>query len=225
LPCEFTISPLILGKIVKVSKKIIEAKQRKKQTERKATKTLENLKELVEACIRKERKAQHRFFELYYGKMMSVCLRYIKDRDSAQEVLQDGFIKVFDKLDLFDFRGSIEGWMRRIFSNTAIDAIRKAKRNPFLSENDNDFKDPGVNQMEEKEDLETLQLSYQKAMDSVDQLSPAYRTVFNLYVFEEYSHKEIAEILGISEGTSKSNLAKARMNLQKMLEKKNVYNV
>jgi RNA polymerase sigma factor (sigma-70 family) len=186
---------------------------------------LENLKELVEACIRKERKAQHRFFELYYGKMMSVCLRYIKDRDSAQEVLQDGFIKVFDKLDLFDFRGSIEGWMRRIFSNTAIDAIRKAKRNPFLSENDNDFKDPGVNQMEEKEDLETLQLSYQLAMDSVNQLSPAYRTVFNLYVFEEYSHKEIAELLGISEGTSKSNLAKARMNLQKMLEKKNVHKV
>jgi len=186
---------------------------------------LENLKELVEACIRKERKAQNRFFELYYGKMMSVCLRYIKDRDSAQEVLQDGFIKVFDKLDLFDFRGSIEGWMRRIFSNTAIDAIRKAKRNPFLSENDNEFKDPGVNQMEEKEDLETLQLSYQKALDSVNDLSPAYRTVFNLYVFEEYSHKEIAEILGISEGTSKSNLAKARMNLQKMLEKKNVHKV
>jgi RNA polymerase sigma-70 factor (ECF subfamily) len=157
--------------------------------------------------------------------MMSVCLRYIKDRDSAQEVLQDGFIKVFDKLDLFDFRGSIEGWMRRIFSNTAIDAIRRAKRNPFLSENDNDFKDPGVNQMEEKEDLVTLQLSYQLAMDSVNQLSPAYRTVFNLYVFEEYSHKEIAEILGISEGTSKSNLAKARMNLQKMLVKKNVHKV
>jgi RNA polymerase sigma-70 factor (ECF subfamily) len=79
--------------------------------------------------------------------------------------------------------------------------------------------------MEEKEDLETLQLSYQKALDSVNDLSPAYRTVFNLYVFEEYSHKEIAEILGISEGTSKSNLAKARMNLQKMLEKKNVHKV
>lgn len=186
---------------------------------------MENLKDLVEGCIRKERKAQHRFFELYYGKMMSVCLRYVKDRDSAQEVLQDGFIKVFDKLDLFDFRGSIEGWMRRIFSNTAIDAIRKAKRNPFLSENDNDFKDPGVNQIEEMEDLEMLQLSYQKAMDCVNHLSPAYRTVFNLYVFEEYSHKEIAEILGISEGTSKSNLAKARINLQKMLEKKNVNKV
>lgn len=178
------------------------------------------LKELIEACVRKERKAQHTFFKLYYGKMLTVCLRYIKDRDSAQEVVQDGFIKVFDKLDLFDFRGSIEGWMRRIFSNTAIDAIRKAKRNPFLSDQDNDFKTPAENAMEEKEDLEALRLKYEVAMDCIDRLSPAYRTVFNMYVFEEYSHKEIADILGISEGTSKSNLAKARMNLQKMLETK-----
>lgn len=178
------------------------------------------LKELIEACVRKERKAQHTFFKLYYGKMLTVCLRYIKDRDSALEVVQDGFIKVFDKLDLFDFRGSIEGWMRRIFSNTAIDAIRKSKRNPFLSDQDNDFKTPAENAMEEKEDLEALQLKYEVAMDCIDRLSPAYRTVFNMYVFEEYSHKEIADILGISEGTSKSNLAKARMNLQKMLETK-----
>jgi RNA polymerase sigma-70 factor (ECF subfamily) len=178
------------------------------------------LKELVAACVRKERKAQHMFFKAYYGKMLSVCLRYIKDRDSAQEVVQDGFIKVFDKLELFDFRGSIEGWMRRIFSNTAIDAIRKAKRNPFLSDQDNDFKVPAENAMEEREALEELQVKYEVAIDCIDRLSPAYRTVFNMYVFEEYSHKEIAEILGISEGTSKSNLAKARMNLQKMLDTK-----
>ena len=150
--------------------------------------------------------------------MLSVCLRYIKDRDSAQEVVQDGFIKVFDKLELFDFRGSIEGWMRRIFSNTAIDAIRKAKRSPILSDQDNDFKMPAENTMEERESLEELQVKYSVALDCINRLSPAYRTVFNLYVFEEYSHKEIAEILGISEGTSKSNLAKARMNVQKMLE-------
>ena len=117
------------------------------------------LKELVAACVRKERKAQHMFFKAYYGKMLSVCLRYIKDRDSAQEVVQDGFIKVFDKLELFDFRGSIEGWMRRIFSNTAIDAIRKAKRNPFLSDQDNDFKVPAENIMEEREALEELQVN------------------------------------------------------------------
>ncbi len=179
--------------------------------------TLE-LKALVAACVRKERKAQQQFFKAYYGKMFSVCLRYIKDRDSAQEVVQDGFIKVFDKLELFDFRGSIEGWMRRIFSNTAIDAIRKAKRSPFLSDQDNDFRLDEENAMEAREELQALQLKYSVALGCINRLSPAYRTVFNLYVFEEYSHKEIAEILGISEGTSKSNLAKARMNVQKMLE-------
>jgi len=151
---------------------------------------------------------------------MAVCFRYISDRDSAQEVLQDGFIKVFDKLEMFDFRGSIEGWMRRIFSNTAIDAIRKAKRNPFLSDKDTDFKTPTENPLEEKEELEALHLKYEIAKECVNKLSPAYRAVFNLYVFEEYSHKEIADILGISEGTSKSNLSKARVNLQKMLTTK-----
>ena len=178
------------------------------------------LRSLIDSCVRKERKAQHTFFKLYYGKMLAVCLRYIKDRDSAQEVVQDGFIKVFEKLELFDFRGSIEGWMRRIFSNTAIDAIRKAKRNPFLSDQDNDFKTPAENELEEREEFEVLKIKYEVALECVNHLSPAYRTVFNLYVFEEYSHKEIAEILGISEGTSKSNLAKARMNLQKLLETK-----
>jgi RNA polymerase sigma-70 factor (ECF subfamily) len=108
--------------------------------------------------------------------------------------------------------------MRRIFSNTAIDAIRKAKRSPFLSDQDNDFRLDEENALEAREDLQALQLKYSVALDCINRLSPAYRTVFNLYVFEEYSHKEIAEILGISEGTSKSNLAKARMNVQKMLE-------
>ena len=113
--------------------------------------------------------------------------------------------------------------MRRIFSNTAIDAIRKAKRNPFLSDQDNDFKMPEENAMEERESLEELQVKYEVAKDCIDRLSPAYRTVFNLYVFEEYSHKEIAEILGISEGTSKSNLSKAKMNLQRILTEKFKY--
>lgn len=175
------------------------------------------IRQIVEGCVKGDRRAQETFFKMYYGKMYSVCLRYFTDKDSAQEVLQDGFIKVFDKLDLFDFRGSLEGWMRRIISNTAIDAIRKAKRNPFLSDRDTDFKTPIENPMEEKEKLDLLSLKSSIAMEAIHRLSPAYRTVFNLYVFEEYSHKEIAEILGISEGTSKSNLAKARMNLQKVL--------
>jgi RNA polymerase sigma factor (sigma-70 family) len=178
---------------------------------------IDKIKQIIEGCLRNDRRSQEAFFKLYYGKMMSVCLRYISDRDSAQEVLQDGFIKVFEKLEHFDFRGSIEGWLRRIISNTAIDAIRKAKRNPFLTDNDNDFKQLAENELEKKENLIYMELKAKVAMDEIQKLSPAYRTVFNLYVFEEYSHKEISEILGISEGTSKSNLSKAKVNLQNRL--------
>ncbi len=88
---------------------------------------LESLKIIIEGCVRNERKAQEQLFKLFYGKMLSVCLRYTVDHDSAQEILQDGFIKVFEKLDSFDFKGSFEGWVRRIIANTAIDAIRKSK--------------------------------------------------------------------------------------------------
>lgn len=176
-----------------------------------------DIKQIVEGCLRNDRRSQEAFFKMYYGKLMSVCLRYISDRDSAQEVLQDGFIKVFEKLEHFDFRGSIDGWLRRIISNTAIDAIRKAKRNPFLTENENDFKQVAENELEKKEHLIFMDLKAKVAMEEIQKLSPAYRTVFNLFVFEEYSHKEIAEILGISEGTSKSNLSKAKTNLQNRL--------
>lgn len=176
-----------------------------------------DIKQIVEGCLRNDRRSQEAFFKMYYGRLMSVCLRYISDRDSAQEVLQDGFIKVFEKLEHFDFRGSIDGWLRRIISNTAIDAIRKAKRNPFLTENENDFKQVAENEIEKKEHLIFMDLKAKVAMEEIQKLSPAYRTVFNLFVFEEYSHKEIAEILGISEGTSKSNLSKAKTNLQNRL--------
>ena len=152
--------------------------------------------------------------------MFSVCLRYISDRDTAQEVLQEGFIKVFDKLEHFDFKGSFDGWIRRIIANTAIDTIRKNKRSPFLSDKDTDFKQEAVDEMVEKEELEFKTLKAEVALEAVSKLSPAYRTVFNLYVMEDYSHKEIADILGINEGTSKSNLAKAKMNLQRILKEK-----
>jgi len=177
-----------------------------------------HLVEIVEGCLRGERRSQEALFKQFYGKMMAVCLRYLSDRDSAQEVLQEGFIKVFDKLEVFDFKGSLEGWIRRIIVNTAIDAIRKNKRNPFLSDQDNDFKQDSVDEVVEKEKFELLEIKSEIALASISKLSPAYRTVFNLYVIEELSHKEIAELLGISEGTSKSNLAKAKMNLQRHLK-------
>jgi RNA polymerase sigma-70 factor (ECF subfamily) len=178
----------------------------------------DHLKEIVEGCLKGERRSQEALFKQFYGKMFAVCLRYISDRDTAQEVLQEGFIKVFDKLEHFDFKGSFDGWIRRIIANTAIDTIRKNKRSPFLSDKDTDFKQEAVDEMVEKEVFDTVNLKAEVALEAVSKLSPAYRTVFNLYVMEDYSHKEIADILGINEGTSKSNLAKAKMNLQRHLK-------
>ncbi len=147
-------------------------------------------------------------------------MRYARDRDSAEEMLQEGFIKVFDKLEGFDYKGSFEGWMRRIIANTAIDQIRKSKKDPLLTDKDEDFKLGAEDRVVEKEEQEALEIKAEIAMEAIQNLSPAYRAVFNLYVMEEYTHKEIAEILGISEGTSKSNLAKAKMNLKKILNEK-----
>ena len=183
----------------------------------------EKFREIVEGCIANNRKCQEQLFKLFYGKMLSVCIRYIPDRDSAQEVLQEGFIKVFDKIGAFDHKGSLEGWIRRIVVNTAIDHIRKSKKDPFRTDQDDDFKLGASDPMVEMEELQLLELKAELAMKAIQQLSPAYRTVFSLYVLEDYSHKEIAEKLGISEGTSKSNLAKAKMNLQRILIEKYSY--
>lgn len=180
----------------------------------------EELRFIIEGCMRNERKNQEKLFKLFYGKMLGVCLRYTADHDTAQEILQDGFIKVFEKLNTFDFKGSFEGWLRRIIANTAIDSIRKSRKMVFIDQDDAVFQSETVNPMEEQEIENTKVLQAEVALQAIQLLSPAYRTVFNLYVIEDYSHKEIAELLGISEGTSKSNLAKAKQNLQKIIETK-----
>ena len=130
---------------------------------------------------------------------------------------------MFQKVDTYKFEGSFEGWVRRIIVNTAIDSIRKSKKNPFLSDQDTDFKQEAVDEMVEKEELEFKTLKAEVALEAISKLSPAYRTVFNLFVLEDFSHREIAEMLGINEGTSKSNLAKAKMNLQRILTEKFKY--
>jgi RNA polymerase sigma factor (sigma-70 family) len=182
----------------------------------------EELRQIIEGCIRNERKYQEKLFKIYYGKMLMVCKRYTMDDDSAQEILQNGFIKIFEKLEMFDFKGSFDGWVRRIIANTAIDSIRKLKRMPYLSDTDSEFVTETENKMEEEEEVEFKTIQANIALEAVEELTPGYRAVFNLYVFEEYTHKEIAEILGISEGTSKSNLAKAKQNLQRIIAKKTV---
>lgn len=176
--------------------------------------------EIIEGCRANKRVAQEQLYKMYFGKMLSVCLRYFKDRDTAQEVLQEGFIKVFDKLQSYDNTGSFDGWIRRIVANTAIDTIRKSKRDHLYVENDWQLGETNDDFSEGQELSQLLELKSEIAMKAIQSLSPAYKMVFNLFVFENYSHKEIAAELDISEGTSKSNFAKAKQNLQKILTQK-----
>jgi RNA polymerase sigma-70 factor, ECF subfamily len=175
--------------------------------------------EWIDGCLSNDRKAQRQLYKEFYGKMLSICMRYAGDRDEAKDILQDGFIKVFQSLDKFNQDGSLEGWIRRIMVNTALDKIRKDKRSLTLSQSE-DLLDVGV-QMEEEEEEEDLdermELNMKDVIRAMQDLSPGYKAVFNLYVLENMTHREIAEELGISEGTSKSNLAKAKLNLRKIL--------
>jgi len=181
-------------------------------------KTKEELQIIVEGCVKGKRKHQQKLFELFYGKMTGVCMRYAKNSDEAQDMVQNGFIKVFAKLEVYNFTGSLEGWIRRIMVNTAIDQIRKNKRDPFSIEDDSRIQnlEEDIPFDVEETEMETV-VKAEKAIQAISELSPAYKMVFNLYVIEGYTHKEIADYLGISEGTSKSNLAKAKQKLRTKL--------
>ena len=176
--------------------------------------------EIIGGCINDNRRCQQKVYEMLYGKMLGVCLRYTKDREDAVDVLQDGFIKVFANIKSFESTGSFEGWVRKIMVNTAIDFYRRNKK--MITYANSEYVEANAeNVMEEANpDEEYLNISPDEIMVAVQQLTPAYRTVFNMYVVDEYTHKEIAEQLGINEGTSKSNFAKAKMNLKKILTKK-----
>ena len=176
------------------------------------------LAKLVEGCKKQDRKCQQQVYQMLYGKMMSVCYRYAGSSDEAKDILQDGFIKVFEKIEHYSSGGSFEGWVRRIVVNTAIDYYRKKKKE-FAIEDDSRIKDEESVMEEEAESL-YAGLGIKDVMEAMQTLSPAYRTVFNLYVMEGFTHQEIAEELGISVGTSKSNLAKAKANIKKVLTEK-----
>lgn len=178
--------------------------------------------DLVDGCLRGERLSQQRVYELFSGKMMAVCLRYTKNADQAKDILQDGFIKVFRSMEKFNRAGSFEGWIRRIIVNTAIDHFRRTKNAYLLLGEERSIEDFGDEDdvvADGDEENETWDVRPADVINAMQKLSPAYRTVFNLYVFEELTHKEIADMLGINIGTSKSNFAKARQNLKKLLTK------
>lgn len=173
--------------------------------------------EIVEGCLQGGRKYQKLMYEKYYGSMMVVCMRYSSDREEARDILHEGFMKVFTNLGKYRRGTNLGAWVRRIMINTAIDHYRKLAKRPNLVE---------INHAVHEIDMSDVvsDMSAAEILEMVQKLSPAYRTVFNLYVIEGYAHKEVGKMLGISEGTSKSNLAKARAKLQKMIHKSRVIN-
>ena len=169
--------------------------------------------DLIKGCLEGDRRAQEYLYQRFSPKMYGVCLRYAGKAEDAQDILQDGFVKVFKNLHMYRGDGSFEGWVRRIFVNTAIEHYRRQVNLYTVTENHE-------NLLETKELSAFDSLSVKDLMQIIQQLSPGYRTVFNLYVVEGYSHKEIAEMTGISEGTSKSQLARAKGVLQNIIKSK-----
>lgn len=152
--------------------------------------------------------------------MFGVCMRYVSDRDAVQDVVQEGFLKVFTNIEGYTFKGSFEGWVRRIMVNTSIDAIRRRKATGLVLGEDKSFEDVVDEAVDFEIDTDEETFTVKDVQSAMQELSPMYRAVFNLYVFDNMTHQEIAIKLGVSVGTSKSNLAKARRNLRKILMSK-----
>ena len=168
----------------------------------------DNLENIIKGCIAGKNASREMLYKLYSAKLWPICLRYANNYDEAKDLLQECFIKIFDKISQFEGRGHFEGWMRKIIINTALAEYRKKK---YLTVNTNH---PVAQQEEAQENVE-YDLSAEELLELIKSLPPQYKLVFNLFAIEGYSHKEIAEMLHISEGTSKSNLSRARDVLQK----------
>lgn len=176
----------------------------------------ENLYEVLQACTENVSAAQEYLYQSHYSFAKSISLRYCNNAEDAEEVLNDSFIKVFNNLSKFDMTKPFKAWLRTILVNTSIDYYRKSQREtPVISLEPYHEKPMDSNIIDELNAVELLKL--------VQELSPSYRTVLMMYAIDGYNHQEIAERLGISEGTSKSNLARARQNLVILIEKKRKY--
>jgi len=162
----------------------------------------------VRGCQANKPGAQHDLYNMFKSKMFGICLRYAGNYNDAEDILQDGFLKVFEKIHQFRFKGSFEGWIRRIMVNTALEKYRLHFHHLTVDDIQNELENDSEYGI--MSDINAAEL-----MKIIQELSPKYRIVFNLYAIEGYSHKEIGELLQISEGTSKSNLSRARTILQK----------
>lgn len=174
----------------------------------------ENLEEIVAACLKGREDAHRMLFGMYFPYAKSIATRYSSDDDEAREIINDSFLKVFKNLVMYDFGLPFRAWLRTIVVHTSIDYFRRKKKYAILS-----FQE----QLPETQVSETIidRMSAEEIMILVRRLSPAYRTVFMMYVVDGFNHREIAELLNINEGTSKSNLSKARIRLQEMILEEN----
>ncbi|AVR44884.1 RNA polymerase subunit sigma-70 [Christiangramia fulva] len=168
-----------------------------------------SLHELIHQCRKENRNAQEQLYRLYAAKLFGLCLKYSENRQQAEDNLQDGFVQIFNKIKQFREEGSFEGWMKRVMVNTCLQKYRQQKVYSLSNEAQIEEEDPEV----EEEEFEINFL-----LQCIQALPDRYRQVFSLYVLDGYSHREIAEMMNISEGTSKSNLARARMALKEKIE-------
>lgn len=175
----------------------------------------------VDACAANNRESQRKLYSSFYGYAMAICDRYANKQEDALEILNDGFLKIFKEIHNYkpayaDGISSFKGWMRKIMIYTAIDHFRKNQKHRMVTQLDN-----VVYQIPTVHEDAIEKLSYEEIIRAIQELSPGYRIVFNLFIIEGLSHEEISRQLGISSGTSKSNLSKARRQLQKILFKQN----
>lgn len=167
-----------------------------------------NLDQIINDCKENDSKAQEQLYRKFAPKLFSICLKYSRSYAEAQDHLQDGFILVFEKIHLFDFKGSFEGWIKRVMINHVLQHYRNKS---FLSSIDEDIAEEVEVELDDEISVEYL-------MQIIQELPDRYRLVFNLNVFEKYTHQDIANALGITVGTSKSNLARAKMILKEKIE-------
>jgi len=164
---------------------------------------------LIEQCKKQDIKAQEQLYKLFAAKFFGVCLKYSANHAEAQDNLQDGFLIIFNKIEQFNFKGSFEGWAKRIMINNALQKFRGVRHLEIVNEDI---------VAEEPVELDDENISLDYLISIIQELPERYRMVFNLYVLDDYSHKEIAEMLNITTGTTKSNLARARIILKDKIE-------
>ncbi|MCT8339412.1 sigma-70 family RNA polymerase sigma factor [Flavobacteriaceae bacterium TK19130] len=168
------------------------------------------LEELIQRCKEQDRKAQAQLYQQFSGVLFSICLRYSPNKTEAEDNLQDAFITIFKKIGQYTGKGSFEGWLKRVTVNTVLQKYRKQKVY--------DIKDEAQLEQPEEVIVETDSVPLKFLLEIIQELPERYRLVFSMYVLDGYTHKEIAELLGISDGTSKSNLARARNILKEKIE-------